>query len=85
MLFSAKESVYKTWFPMMKRWLGFMDVTVAFDPGRGSFQATLLAAPLMLNGRNIRCLEGRFFMQSGLILTIIALRHDHEASLREEQ
>jgi 4'-phosphopantetheinyl transferase EntD len=28
-LFSAKESIYKAWYPATRRWLDFLDVTVA--------------------------------------------------------
>jgi len=40
-LFSAKESVYKAWFPLTRRWLGFeeADIVLRLD---GSFEATLL-------------------------------------------
>ncbi|MBA3780257.1 MAG: 4'-phosphopantetheinyl transferase superfamily protein [Nocardioides sp.] len=41
LLFSAKESYYKVWFPAMGCWLGFDDVEVRFetpdDPARGDF------------------------------------------------
>ena len=29
LLFSAKESVYKAWFPLARRWLGFNDADIA--------------------------------------------------------
>ena len=32
LLFSAKESVYKAWFPLAERWLGFEDAALTFDP-----------------------------------------------------
>ena len=31
LLFSAKESVYKTWFPLARCWLGFEEATVDFE------------------------------------------------------
>ncbi|EIV93077.1 4'-phosphopantetheinyl transferase [Frankia sp. QA3] len=33
LLFSAKESVYKAWFPLAQRWLGFEDAALTIDPG----------------------------------------------------
>lgn len=33
LLFSAKESVYKAWFPLAQRWLGFEDAALTVDPG----------------------------------------------------
>lgn len=33
LLFSAKESVYKAWYPLAGRWLGFEDAALTIDPG----------------------------------------------------
>jgi 4'-phosphopantetheinyl transferase EntD len=33
LLFSAKEAVYKSWFPLTRRWLDFDEASVVFDPG----------------------------------------------------
>jgi len=40
LLFSAKESVYKMWFPVVGTWLGFDDVELRAGPD-GTFDATL--------------------------------------------
>ncbi len=56
-IFSAKESFYKCWYPLARRFLGFHDVVVDFDPGRDAFTARLVAgageqrAPGRLRGR----------------------------------
>ena len=42
MLFSAKESVYKAWFPLTGRWLNFEDASVDIDPVGRTFNARLL-------------------------------------------
>jgi 4'-phosphopantetheinyl transferase EntD len=34
LLFSAKETVYKAWFPLARRWLGFDDVVVTLHPNQ---------------------------------------------------
>jgi 4'-phosphopantetheinyl transferase EntD len=68
-IFSAKESVYKAWFPLTGRWLGFHDAVLAIDAEAGSFRARLLVdcpAPL-------REFAGRFLIEDGLVLTAIAL------------
>jgi enterobactin synthetase component D / holo-[acyl-carrier protein] synthase len=68
-IFSAKESVYKAWFPLTGRWLGFDDAIVTVDPAAGRFHARLLVdcpAPL-------RRFDGRFLIEDGLVLTAIAL------------
>ncbi|MEU3217094.1 4'-phosphopantetheinyl transferase superfamily protein [Streptomyces sp. NPDC006971] len=43
LLFSAKESVYKTWFPLTHRWLGFEQADIVLRPD-GSFTAELLVS-----------------------------------------
>ena len=57
MLFSAKESVYKAWFPLTRRWLGFeqADIELRLD---GTFEARLLtteevAAPAVAGGSTV--------------------------------
>lgn len=42
LLFSAKESVYKAWFPLTRRWLGFEEAEVSIETD-GTFTARLLA------------------------------------------
>jgi 4'-phosphopantetheinyl transferase EntD len=66
-LFSAKESVFKAWFPLAGRWLGFKDALVTFDPDTGSF-----AARLLVPGPVTR-FDGRFTVRDGLVLTAVAV------------
>lgn len=42
LLFCAKETVYKVWFPLAACWLGFEDATLTFDPVGRTFRARLL-------------------------------------------
>jgi 4'-phosphopantetheinyl transferase EntD len=57
-LFSAKESIYKAWFPSGGR-LGWEDVSVVLQPGLGTF-TTLKPAGI----------EGRFLVTESLIVTV---------------
>ena len=50
-LFSAKESVYKAWFPLARRWLGFDEADVTIDPADGTFRARLLVEGPVVGGR----------------------------------
>jgi 4'-phosphopantetheinyl transferase EntD len=68
-LFSAKESVYKAWFPLTGAWLDFDGADVAFDPSRGTFVARILAS---LAGDAPRELAGRFVVRDGLAVTAVA-------------
>ena len=73
LLFSAKESVYKAWFPLARRWLGFEDALVALDPHAGTFQARLLVAGPQLARGPLRSFTGRWMARDGLLLTAIAV------------
>ena len=73
LLFSAKESVYKAWFPLAERWLGFEDASLELDPARRRFRAQLLVPGPSLDGAEVRGFEGRWLVADGLLLTAIAL------------
>jgi 4'-phosphopantetheinyl transferase EntD len=72
LLFSAKESVYKAWFPLAGRWLGFEDATVSIDPARGTFHARLLVPGPDVDGAPLGGFSGRWAARDGLLLTAIA-------------
>jgi 4'-phosphopantetheinyl transferase EntD len=83
LLFSAKESVYKAWFPLTGRWLGFEHADVTITPD-GTFTARLLteptelpelAEPAELAGAQPppASFAGRWLAGGGLILTAIAV------------
>ncbi|HEV2375014.1 MAG TPA: 4'-phosphopantetheinyl transferase superfamily protein [Streptosporangiaceae bacterium] len=73
LLFSAKESIYKTWFPLARRWLGFTDAKVEVDRVEAAFTATLLVPGPPYGEGILRTLRGRFVAENGLIVTAIAL------------
>jgi 4'-phosphopantetheinyl transferase EntD len=73
LLFSAKESVYKTWFPLTQRWLGFADAAVTIDHERGTFAARLLVDGPVLEGRPLTGFTGRWLARDGLLLAAIAV------------
>jgi 4'-phosphopantetheinyl transferase EntD len=66
--FCAKEAVYKAWFPLTKRWLGFKDAVVEIDRD-GTFIARLLVTdPRVVDG-----FTGRWLVRDGLLLAAIAV------------
>jgi 4'-phosphopantetheinyl transferase EntD len=73
LLFSAKESVYKAWFPLTRRWLGFEEATVAIDREKGMFSARLLVPGPWLAGRRLTGFSGCWLIRDGLVLTAITL------------
>jgi 4'-phosphopantetheinyl transferase EntD len=72
-LFSAKESVYKAWYPLMNCWLGFEEAHVTIDPARGVFTAQLLVSGPAIKGKRLSEFGGRWLVQDGLIITAIAV------------
>ncbi|UVS77396.1 4'-phosphopantetheinyl transferase [Actinokineospora sp. UTMC 2448] len=72
LLFAAKESVYKAWFPLARKWLGFSDARVEFDP-TGTFRATLLVPGPAVEGVEITGFSGRWVVDNGLAVTAIAV------------
>ncbi len=75
-LFSAKESVYKAWFPLARRWLGFEDAVVridSHDSTGGVFSAELLVEGPRLGDRPLTGFSGRWLLCDGLVLTAIAV------------
>jgi 4'-phosphopantetheinyl transferase EntD len=70
LLFSAKESIYKSWFPLTARWLGFEEAELVIDPSAGTFTARILATGGPTG------FDGRWMVGEGLILTAIAVPAD---------
>lgn len=73
LLFSAKESVFKAWYPLTGRWLGFDDAVLVVDLGRATFRARLLVEGPRLDGRTIDSLSGRFLVAKGFVVTAVAV------------
>jgi enterobactin synthetase component D / holo-[acyl-carrier protein] synthase len=73
LLFSAKESAYKAWYPLAERRLGFEDAVLSIDPVGGTFAARLLVPGPRLAGAEVRGFDGRWLVAEGLILTAIAV------------
>lgn len=74
LLFSAKESVYKTWFPLTGRWLGFGDAAIEIDPSTQTFTARLRIPGPVINDTRHDTFSGRWIVANGLIITAIAIK-----------
>jgi len=70
LIFSAKESVYKAWFPLTRAWLDFPDASLEIDPAACAFAARLLVEP---PPGVPRVFDGRYLIEDGLVLTAIAV------------
>jgi len=72
LLFSIKESVYKAWFPLAERWLGFEDAEVTVDREGRTFSARFLVPGPTLGGRELTGLTGTWLVRDGIVLAAIA-------------
>lgn len=73
-MFSAKETVYKAWYPLTGRWLGFRDARLTFDPSAGTYRARLMVPGPVVDGAALGWFTGHWTVRDGLVLTAIALR-----------
>ncbi|MDM4722394.1 4'-phosphopantetheinyl transferase superfamily protein [Micromonospora sp. WMMA1363] len=74
-IFSAKETVYKIWHPLVGTWLDFHDAHLELDPEAGTFTARI--APARVAAAPIAdpptVIHGRFAVEPALIRTAAAL------------
>jgi 4'-phosphopantetheinyl transferase EntD len=78
LLFSAKESVYKAWFPLTRKWLDFSEADIDIDAGladgaRGTFRARLLVPGPLLGGHRIGHFDGRWAVGRGIVATAVTV------------
>lgn len=76
LLFCAKESIYKAWYPLARRWLGFEDARVVFDPLTNGFTARLLVPGPVVDGRELTGFTGRFLASPELLIAAIVMPVD---------
>ena len=71
-LFCAKESVYKAWFPLAHRWLGFEDASVRFAMS-GAFDVELHVPGPTVGDAVLTTMHGRWQVRNDLILTAVVV------------
>ncbi|MFC0004729.1 4'-phosphopantetheinyl transferase family protein [Micromonospora siamensis] len=74
-VFSAKETVYKVWHPIVRGWLDFLDATVELDPAEGTFTARIAPARVAAAAavRAPSVVTGRFVVEGDLVRTAAVL------------
>ncbi|MFJ6983325.1 MULTISPECIES: 4'-phosphopantetheinyl transferase [unclassified Streptomyces] len=88
LLFSAKESVYKAWFPLTGKWLDFGEADITIDRGapgatRGTLSARLLVPGPVLGERRLGRFDGGWVLGEGLVATAITVPHPRDLADRE--
>ncbi|MGW0580292.1 4'-phosphopantetheinyl transferase superfamily protein, partial [Streptomyces sp. NPDC002920] len=80
LLFSAKESVYKAWFPLTRKWLDFSEADIDLPAGTagqpyGTFRARLLVPGPVVDGHRLGHFEGTWTVRRGLVATSVSVHH----------
>jgi 4'-phosphopantetheinyl transferase EntD len=75
LLFSAKEAVYKAWFPLVGEWLDHQEAEIRFHPQERTFTAQLSRDGLIIDRRQIHRLHGRWIRKHGILATAVVLDH----------
>lgn len=70
LLFCAKEAVYKAWYPLAGRWLGFDEADIRLDPS-GTLSVRLLVAGPSAGGGAVTGFAGRWTAGGGLVLAAV--------------
>lgn len=72
LLFSAKESVYKAWYPLTRRWLDFQEAVVEFEVD-GTFRAHLGPPGPVVAGHEVQLFTGAWSMGDGLVVSAVVV------------
>lgn len=67
-LFSAKESVYKAWYPLGRRFLEYEDLEIRLRPD-GRFGARLQVPGVRVGDRYLDRFQGRWLASADLVIT----------------
>ena len=69
LLFSAKEAVYKAWFPLTHRWLGFEEAELTIDLDAAAFRARLLVPGPVTDRGPLSAIHGRWAVEGDIVAT----------------
>ncbi|TWV41885.1 4'-phosphopantetheinyl transferase superfamily protein [Streptomyces misionensis] len=79
-LFSAKESVYKAWYPLTHKWLDFSEADITVNPApdgepHGTLHAELLVPGPRVGPRRVQVFDGRWSVRDHLVTTTVVVPH----------
>ncbi len=73
LIFSAKEAVYKAWFPLTQLWLGFRDAELSLDLVHATFRARLLVPGPLVRRETVSEFRGRWTVEDGIVCTAVVV------------
>lgn len=72
-IFSAKEALFKAWYPLTETWLDFKDALIRFEPSESTFIAQIRGDKEGLSDLGLPELKGRFLIRSGVLVTSLVV------------
>ncbi|HEY7173694.1 MAG TPA: 4'-phosphopantetheinyl transferase superfamily protein [Micromonosporaceae bacterium] len=72
LVFSAKEAVFKAWYPLTHTWLDFEDAEIALNLDERSFLATVTLRAENVAGSAPSTFAGRWSAQDGLLVAAVS-------------
>lgn len=72
LLFSTKEALFKTWYPLTERELGFDEAEIHFEL-ESYFSGRVLVPGPVVDGERLEVFGGRWLCRDGFIVTAIAV------------
>ncbi|MGH3653800.1 4'-phosphopantetheinyl transferase family protein [Glutamicibacter sp.] len=63
LIFSAKESVFKAWFPLTRQWLDFLECRILIDAQAHRFQASIRARGPVAAEHELTAMNGRWIAE----------------------
>jgi 4'-phosphopantetheinyl transferase EntD len=85
LIFSAKESAFKAWYPLTHHWLDLLDVRVRVDLERRMFEVRLLApaaTPLLLDLLDKLVIRGRWAVTPTHVCTVTTIVGAEQTAVR---
>jgi 4'-phosphopantetheinyl transferase EntD len=73
LLFSAKESAFKAWYPVARAWIDFKDATFRAQPDGHSFDVRLVEKHPAISDIGLSTLSGQYIVRNGRLATAVAV------------
>jgi 4'-phosphopantetheinyl transferase EntD len=80
LLFSAKEAVYKAWFPLVGEWLDPQETEIFFTGQGDAFTAVLAREEMSVGGCQVTRLHGRWTRARGILIVAVVVRSRRPAA-----
>jgi 4'-phosphopantetheinyl transferase EntD len=71
LVFSAKESLYKAWYPLCHRYIDFLEVTLQIDPRKSAFSA--VGPRDLRRALGLATVTGRYLIEHDRIYTAVTV------------